>query len=84
MKLIKTCDSIYGSISCIYRYVNPAQIVEVHIEHTQRTVAVEALLTSGQKVIILKEEDLENLVGETSAKEIREKIEEFKNEYRNK
>ena len=83
-KFIKTCDSIYGGISCIYRYVNPNQIVEVHIEQTQREVSVEALLTSGQKVIILEEEDLKELVGEKRTQEIKESIKaikEFSNNY---
>lgn len=73
-QFIKTCDSIYGGVSCIYRYINPNQIVELHIEQTQHEVTVEALLTSGQRVIVLDAGDLEQLVGEKYTKEIREKI----------
>lgn len=76
-QFIKVCDSIYGGSSCIYRFVNPNQIVEVHITHTQHEVSVEALLTSGQRVLLLEKEDLVELVGETYAKEIMEAISEL-------
>ena len=79
-QFIKTCDSIYGGTSCIYRFVNPNQIVEVHITHTEREVNVEALLTSGQRVLILEIEDLEKLVGEKYTEEIREAIKELTHE----
>lgn len=48
--------------------------MELHIEQTMHEVTVEALLTSGQRVLILDAEDLEQLVGEKYTKEIREKI----------
>ena len=74
-QFIKVCDSIYGGSSCIYRFVNPNQIVEVHITaHTQREVNVEALLTSGQRVLLLEKGDLIELVGTDYAKEIMEAI----------
>ena len=76
-QFIKACDSIYGSSSCIYRFVNPNQIVEVHITHTEREVNVEALLTSGQRVILLEKEHLIELVGEIHAKEIAKAIKEL-------
>ena len=79
---IKACDSIYGGSSCIYRFVNPYQIVELHITHTQREVQVEMLLTSGQRVILLYDEDLVDLVGEEQANEIIKAIIEIKKEKR--
>lgn len=79
-KFIKVCDSIYGGRSCIYRFVNINQIAEVHITHTQHEVNVEALLTSGQRVIILEKEDLVESVGENYTKEIMEAIKELTNE----
>ena len=73
-QFIKVCDSIYGGLSCIYRFVNPNQIVEVHITHTDHEVNVEAILTSGQRVILLEKEDLVELVGENYTKEIMDAI----------
>ena len=74
---IKVCDSIYGASSCIYRFVNPNQIVEIHITHSQREINVEALLTSGQRVLLLESEDIIELVGENYAKEIQQAIKEL-------
>ena len=74
---IKMCDSIYGGTSCIYRFVNPNQIVELHINHTQHEVNVEAVLTSGQRVIFLDKEDLIKLVGENYTKEIMDAIDKL-------
>ena len=79
-QFIKVCDSIYGGSSCIYRFVNPNEIVEVHISQSQREVCVEALLTSGQRVILLEKEDLIKLVGENHTKEIMEAINDLCNE----
>ena len=73
-QFIKMCDSLYGATTCIYRFVNPNQIVEVHITHTEREVNVEALLTSGQRMIILRKEDLVDLVGEDYTQEIMDAI----------
>ena len=75
-QLIKMCKSSYGGRTCIYHYVNPNQIVEIHVETTENEVNVEALLTSGQRMIILLKEDLIDLVGEDYAQEIMKKIEE--------
>ena len=83
-QFIRVCDSLYGGRTCIYRYVNPNQIVEVHIGQTQYEVNVEALLTNGQRVIILHKEDLLVLVGEKYAKEIMNELEELFNESRTK
>lgn len=83
-KFIKVCDSIYGASSCIYRFVNPNQIVELHITHSQREVNVEALLTSGQRVIILEPEDILDFVGEDYLREILEAIKEIINEHKDR
>ena len=83
-QFIRVCDSLYGGRSCIYRYVNPKQIVEVHTTQTQYEVNVEALLTSGQKVIILHKNDLSILVGDEYAKEILKEVEKLLNENRTK
>lgn len=74
---IKMCDSIYGGTSCLYRFVNPEQIVELHITHTEREVNVEAVLTSGRRVIFLNKEDLVEIVGEDYTKEIMKAIEKL-------
>ena len=79
-QFIKMCDSLYGARTCIYRFVNPNQIVEVHITHTQHEVNVEALLTSGQRMIVLHKEDLVDLVGENYTQEIMDAIKELTNE----
>lgn len=79
-KFILTCESRYGSQTGIYHYVNPNQVVEIHIASSSQEINVEAKLTSGLEVIILSYSDLYDLVGEDNAKEIREKIEEEINE----
>ena len=76
-QFIKTCDSIYGGRSCIYRFVNPNQIVELHITHSEREVNVEAVLTNGERVIILNKDDLVELVGEKHTNEILEAMEKL-------
>lgn len=79
---IKMCDSLYGSTTCIYRFVNVNQIVEVHITHTDREINVEAVLTNGQRMLFLKKEDLERVVGTIYSNEIMEAIKELTNENR--
>lgn len=75
-QFIKICDSLYGNRTCIYRYVNVNQIVELHIEQTQTEINVEATLTNGKRVIILDRKSLKDLVGETKINEIISELKE--------
>lgn len=79
-EFIKVCESRYGRTTCIYYYVNPNQIVELHIEQDEYEVNVEASLTNGQRVILLDKKDLVALVGEEKSKEIIIKMEELAKE----
>ncbi len=78
-QFIKVCDSLYGNRTCIYRYINVNQIVELHIEQTHNEVNVEATLTNGKRVIILDRKSLQDLVGDEIDK-ITEKINDIFNE----
>lgn len=76
IKLIKVCASRYGGETCIYSYINPNYIVELGIVQTQHEINVEALMSNGDRVIILYKNDLKEIVGEERYNEIMEEIEE--------
>ena len=83
-QFIKVCESRYGASTCIYHYINPNQIVELHIEKSQYEINVEATLTNGMKVIIIYKDDIVFLVGVENWEEISQEIEEIKERYANK
>ena len=83
-QFIKVCESRYGASTCIYHYINPNQIVELHIEKSQYEINVEATLTNGMKVIIIYSADMESLIGEEEWGKMKQILEEMKKKYANK
>lgn len=76
IKLVKACASQYGARTCIYSYINPNYIVELGIVQTQHEINIEALMSNGDRVIIMYKDDLKEIVGEERYNEIMEEIEE--------
>lgn len=74
-RFIKVCEPTLGGAStCIYRYVNTKHIVSIQLNFSQYEVNVEATLTNNTRVIILKREDIVDLVGNEVLKEWEEEI----------
>lgn len=76
-QFIRVCESLYGNRTCIYKYINVNQIVELHIEQSETEINVEATLTNNERVIILNGNDLGELVGEDERTKIARTIDEI-------
>lgn len=76
-KFFRVCESSYGGTSAIYHYINPNQIVSLHISYCTCEVCIEAVLTNNMRVILMNKDDVVSLIGDEEYLQLEKKMIEY-------
>ena len=79
-KFFRVCESRYGGTSAIYHYINPDQIVSLHISYCTTEVCIEAILTNNMRVIFMNRDDVVSLIGEEENQKLLDEMVEYAEE----